>query len=41
MSADKGKEMMETIVNVVLLGAGAICINAVIMLALFEMWRDE
>ena len=33
--------MIETVVSVVLLGAGAICINAVIMLALFEMWRDD
>lgn len=33
--------MLETVMNVILLGAGAICINAVIMLALFEIWRDD
>jgi hypothetical protein len=36
---DKGKHMIETVVTVVLLGAGAICINAVIMLVLFKWWN--
>lgn len=30
--------MIETVMNVILLGAGAICINAVIMSALFKWW---
>jgi len=30
--------MIETILIVVLMGAGAICINAVIMCALFKWW---
>lgn len=31
--------MIETVLTVILLGGGAICINAVIMLALFEWWN--
>jgi len=34
-------DMLETVTTVVLLGAGAIAINIVIMCALFEMWSDK